>query len=82
MNSGWIGRIHTNLFFDDVNGVSGTATAIAAGGHHTLAIALPEPTPTPSGRVAVCHNGKRSISVSADAAPTHLAHGDALGARP
>jgi hypothetical protein len=29
---------------DAVNGVAGTATDIAAGGDHTLAIALPEPT--------------------------------------
>ncbi len=68
---------------DAVNGVSGTATDIAAGSWHTLAIvADPEPTATPSERVAVCHNGKNSISVSADAVTTHLTHGDALGACP
>ena len=66
-----------------VNGVFGTAIVISANAYHTLAIVgAPEPTPTPSGRVAVCHNGKHSISVSADAATTHLTHGDALGACP
>ncbi len=44
--------------------------------------ATPTPTPTQSKKVTVCHNGKRSISVSANAVPAHLAHGDTLGACP
>jgi CSLREA domain-containing protein len=35
-----------------------------------------------SEKVTMCHNGKRSISVSANAVPAHLAHGDTLGACP
>ena len=40
------------------------------------------PTPSRSKKVTVCHKGKDSISVSANAVPAHLAHGDALGACP
>ena len=71
-----------------------TATAIAKGQYHTLAIvaipgptgtptatppATPTPTPIPSGKVTMCHKGKHSISASANAVPAHLAHGDTLG---
>jgi hypothetical protein len=72
---------------DAVNGVSGTASDIAVGDGHTLAIVGgPEPTATPtsirSEKVTVCHNGKHSISASPKAVPAHLAHGDTLGACP
>ena len=40
------------------------------------------PTDPPSGKVTMCHNGKHSISASANAVPAHLAHGDTLGACP
>ena len=69
---------------DTVNGVFGTAIVIAAEvGNHSLAIVgVPEPTPPPLGMVAVCHNGKHLISVSANAVSTHLTHGDPLGVCP
>jgi hypothetical protein len=35
-----------------------------------------------SKKVTMCHNGKHSISASANAVPAHLAHGDTLGACP
>ena len=48
----------------------------------TVTVGTPTPTPTWSKKVTVCHKGKGSISVSANAVPAHLAHGDALGACP
>jgi hypothetical protein len=44
--------------------------------------ATPTPMPTPMGKVTVCHRGKNSISLPANAVPAHLAHGDTLGACP
>ncbi len=35
-----------------------------------------------AGQVSLCHKGKGTISVSASAVPSHLAHGDTLGACP
>ncbi len=48
----------------------------------TIPTATPTPTPTPtlSEKVTMCHKGKSLISVSANAVPGHLAHGDTLGA--
>jgi cell division septation protein DedD len=37
------------------------------------------PPPTPSEKVTVCHKGKTSTGVPANAVPAHLAHGDTLG---
>lgn len=34
------------------------------------------------GKVTLCHKGKKTLSVSANAVPAHLGHGDALGACP
>jgi hypothetical protein len=39
----------------------------------------PTPTPPPSGKVAVCHKGRKTIIISARAVPAHLRHGDTLG---
>ncbi len=39
-------------------------------------------TPTLSEKATLCHKGKNSIGVSANAVPAHLAHGDTLGACP
>jgi hypothetical protein len=33
----------------------------------------------PAEKVTLCHKGKKTISVSANAVPAHLAHGDTLG---
>jgi hypothetical protein len=52
----------------------------------TVTVVTPTPTPTStpttSEKVTMCHNGKYSISASANAVPAHLAHGDTLGACP
>jgi hypothetical protein len=37
-------------------------------------------TTLPSGKVAVCHKGKRTVSVGVRAVRAHLRHGDSLGA--
>jgi hypothetical protein len=46
------------------------------------AMAGPTPAPTPGGKVTLCHKGKNTITVGANAAPAHLARGDTLGACP
>jgi hypothetical protein len=33
----------------------------------------------PSGKVALCHKGKKTIEVQSHAVPGHLRHGDELG---
>jgi hypothetical protein len=47
-------------------------------------VVTPTPTPMPSrsGRVTVCHHGKRSITTAPNGANAHLAHGDTMGACP
>jgi hypothetical protein len=33
----------------------------------------------PSKKVTICHKGRKSLEVSANAVPAHLSHGDTLG---
>jgi hypothetical protein len=41
-----------------------------------------EPPPPTNGKVELCHKGRKAISVSTNAVPAHLRHGDTLGACP
>jgi hypothetical protein len=41
---------------------------------------VPTATPPPDGKVTVCHKGKHTIEISAEAVEAHLDHGDTLGA--
>ncbi len=69
-------------------GPTPTPTPTRGGPIRRAGFPIPTPTATPtatpklSERVTVCHKGKNSISVSANAVPAHLAHGDTLGACP
>ena len=48
----------------------------------TPTVVPPTPTATPlppSGKVVVCHKGKKTIVIGAPAVPAHLRHGDTLG---
>ncbi len=38
------------------------------------------PTPTPVAKVTLCHKGRKTLTVSVNALPAHLAHGDTIGA--
>jgi hypothetical protein len=49
---------------------------------NVIATPAPTPTPTASEKTTVCHKGKNSISLPANAIPPHLKHGDTLGACP
>jgi hypothetical protein len=39
-------------------------------------------TLVPTGKVTICHKGKKTNSVGIASVPAHLAHGDTLGACP
>jgi hypothetical protein len=42
----------------------------------------PTETATTSDKVVICHKGKETITISVDALPAHLAHGDTIGSCP
>ena len=58
-----------------------TATATATPTPTATPTASPTPTPRP-GKVAVCHKGKKTLSIGSAALAAHRAHGDSIGACP
>jgi hypothetical protein len=54
-------------------------SCLTAVGSFVLVLGAGVVSATPSGKVTICHEGS-NISVSENAVPAHLAHGDTVGA--